>query len=187
MIMVIEMMRANIYCLIYFPVEDGVSSTIGPGHIITGHIPDYDLHCRLSFGAYIQVHNKGNNTMMSRTAGALVLCSMGNDQGGYYFLSLNTGRKITGRSWTLTTLADVVKRVNAISRKMRFSNKLTFQHRDLSKVQDNSSNNDITAGVHDDTNEDNVKYSYSEISNSNSSSNNDSNSNNSNTWSTNRQ
>ena len=73
MIMVIEMMQANIYGLKAFPVEDGVVNTMRTGQIITSHIPDYDLHCRLFFVKYVQVHNEGGNTMMSRTTDALAL------------------------------------------------------------------------------------------------------------------
>jgi len=40
-------MRAKIYWLNNFPLEDIISNTMGPDQIITGHIPDYDLHCRL--------------------------------------------------------------------------------------------------------------------------------------------
>ena len=57
MIMIIEMMRANIYWFNAFPVKDGVSNTMGSGQITTDQIPDYDTHCLLYFGTYVQVHN----------------------------------------------------------------------------------------------------------------------------------
>ena len=148
MIMMVKMMRANIYWLSAFPVEDGVSSQMRPGQIINGHIPDYNLHCQLQFGTYVQVHNKGDNSILSQTTGALALRPIGNDQGGYYFLSLNTSRRIAGRPWTpLPTPAEVIKRVNIMSCKTKTSNKLTFQHSDMSKVGDSTSNEVITAVV----------------------------------------
>jgi len=85
---------------------------------------------------------------MARTIGALALRPMGNAQGGYCLLSLNTGIIITERSYTpLTIPAEVVKRVNAMPRKTRSKNKLTFQYKDLSEAQDNLSNNLVTIGI----------------------------------------
>ena len=80
---------------------------------------------------------------------------------------------------SLPTPAEAMKRVNAMSRKKRSSNKLTFQYRDLSEVQYDPSDNATTVGLHDDTNEDYYNYSNSRRSDSNSSSNNNSNSDNS--------
>jgi len=61
MIIMVEMMCTNISWLNVFPVEDGVSSHIGSCQIITCHLPDYELHCRLQFSTCLQAHIKGDN------------------------------------------------------------------------------------------------------------------------------
>ena len=166
MIIMVEMMCTNISWLNVFPVEDSVSSHIGSCQIITCHLPDYELHCRLQFSTCLQAHIKGDNSMVSRTTGALVLRPMSNAQTGYYLISLKTGRQIIGQSWTPPpTPTEVIKRVNTMSCKTKTLNKLTFQHSDMLKVGDNSSNNFITAVVQDNTDDDDGDYSDSDSTN----------------------
>lgn len=63
--------------------------------------PDYN-DMKIEFGAYAQVleDNDPTNTMKARTTGAIALTPTGNAQGGYYFLSLVTGRKLSRQQWT---------------------------------------------------------------------------------------
>jgi hypothetical protein len=35
-----------------FPHADGISKTMSPRNIIIGTMANYDLHCRVPFGAY---------------------------------------------------------------------------------------------------------------------------------------
>jgi hypothetical protein len=86
-----------------FPAKGGVSATLSPRTVLTGERFDYKLHCRIAFGAYAQVHDEPtpSNSQLARTSGAIAfLGPAGNMQGGYHFLHLNSGQKITRRRWT---------------------------------------------------------------------------------------
>jgi hypothetical protein len=68
--------------------------------MMTGFTLDYAKHCRLEFGSYVQTHEDHDNSMQSRTTGAIALRPTGNRQGGYYFMSLT----VDGVSLTITGL-----------------------------------------------------------------------------------
>jgi hypothetical protein len=78
-----------------FPTKNGVSGTLSPLTIMTGGRPNLDYNdMKIEFGAYAQVYEDGGptNTVRARTTGAITLTPTCNAQGGYYFLSLTTGR-----------------------------------------------------------------------------------------------
>ena len=76
----------------------------------------YDRHCKVEFGTYMQVHEKHNNSMESRTSGAIALRPSGNEQGGHYFLSLHTGKRILRNHWTVFPMPnDVVDAVHRLA------------------------------------------------------------------------
>ena len=82
---------------------------------MTGIKLDYNNHCRLPFGSYVQVHDELSltNSPISRTIGEITPGPTGNLQGGYKFLNLQTGKKITRRNWThLPMLIEVIKMIN---------------------------------------------------------------------------
>ena len=54
---------------------------MSPRTLIMGLGINYHKHCRLAFGAYVQVHEEGNSTLRPRTSGAIALRPMGNEQG----------------------------------------------------------------------------------------------------------
>jgi hypothetical protein len=94
------MMRAAIEgahkALNQFPANNGVSDFLSPLTIMTGRPnPDYN-DMRIEFGAYAQVFedNDPTNTAKARTTGAIALTPTGNAQGGFFFLSLVTGRRL---------------------------------------------------------------------------------------------
>jgi hypothetical protein len=82
-----------------FPAKGRVSATLSPRTVLTGERFDYNRHCRIAFGAYAQVHHEPTptNSQFARTSGAICLGSVANLQGGYHFLHLTTGQKITRR------------------------------------------------------------------------------------------
>ena len=97
-----------------FPRKEGVSNTISPHGIIRGRQLDYKVHCRLPFGAYCEVHDEPSpsNTSKSRTTGAIALGPNGNLQGGYFFMSLRTWKKLSRRSWTeLPAIDKIIRKV----------------------------------------------------------------------------
>ena len=54
-----------------------------------------------------------------------------NDAGPYYFISLQTGRRINRRSWTsLPMLEAVVSQVHCLARRAKAAKKLTFTNSD---------------------------------------------------------
>jgi hypothetical protein len=98
--MVAEMVYSSRFWLNSFPALDGISKVLSPRDIITESSIDYNRHCQLEFGSYVQTHEDHDNTMATSTIGAIVLRPTGNAQGGYYFLNLTTGRRINRYKWT---------------------------------------------------------------------------------------
>jgi hypothetical protein len=92
--MIIELVKAMVFWLNAFPANDGMSDTISPRTIMTGKKLNNVKHCKLGFGTYVQTHEQHDNSMQSRTTGAIVLHPTGNSQGGYYFMSLTTGKRL---------------------------------------------------------------------------------------------
>jgi len=76
----------------------------------------------VEFGTYVQTLEKHNNSMEPRTSGAIALRPSGNKQGGHYFLSLHTGKRILRNSWTELPMPNDV--VYAVHRLAEASNKL---------------------------------------------------------------
>ena len=71
---------------------------------MTGQGCDFNMHCQLQFREYVQVHESHDNSMLTRTTGAIALRPTGNVQGGYYFMSLTTGKRLSRYAWTRLTL-----------------------------------------------------------------------------------
>jgi len=74
----------------------------------------------MNFGEYVHVYNVrgATNTNQPRTVGAIALHPSNNLQGGWYFMSLDTGRRIHRRQWTkLPVSSDVIKRVDELADK----------------------------------------------------------------------
>ena len=88
------MVYASVFLLNLFPPADGVSATLSPRSLVTGFQLDYNKHCRLEFGTYVQTHEEHDKSMATRTMDGTALRPTGNAQGGHYFFSLNTGRRL---------------------------------------------------------------------------------------------
>ena len=145
---VIEMVRRSIYWLNVFPPKDGVSTSLSPSAIITGHVPAYSKHCRVPFGTYCQIHNDSDKSMKARTTGGIALRPTGNTQGSHYFYAINTARRVTARNWTALPMpADVIQFLNRQAHRLRVRKGLYFQLRDKSEVPENETSDVITAGV----------------------------------------
>ncbi len=80
--------------LTFFPTKGGISESLSSRAIMKGEQLDYDKHLCLQVGEHCQVHeeNTPRNSMNPRTKGAIVMGPCGNQQGGFYFMSLNSGR-----------------------------------------------------------------------------------------------
>jgi hypothetical protein len=62
-----------------YPPKDGVSRHISPRELITGIQIDYNKHIRAEFGEYVQTHEQHDNSMKTRTTGAIATVGLGLD------------------------------------------------------------------------------------------------------------
>ena len=128
--LIIEMVSASVFWLNTFPPDDGVSDTLSPRSIVIGLHIDYAKHVQLEFGIYAQVHESHDNTMIPRTTGALALRPTGNIQGGHFFYSLTTGRRISRNHWTILPMpAEVINRVHTLARRDKATTGVSFADR----------------------------------------------------------
>ena len=98
-----------------FPSQYAISETLSPGAIVVGRANIDANHPMIEYGAYAAVHNGKTNTMKGRVTPAIEL-NRANDKGGYYFMSLETGRKIHGFIWTKEPInQQVVDRVHHLA------------------------------------------------------------------------
>jgi hypothetical protein len=130
-LMISELVHASNYWLNMFPAHDGVSPTQSPRQIMTGQHSDYNLHGQLQFGEYAQVHESHDNTMSTRTTGAIALRPTGNIQGGYYFMSLSSGKRLNRYAWTALPMpGEVIERVHKLAQRNPAGGKIAFGWRD---------------------------------------------------------
>ena len=95
-LMVVHLVMFVYFWLNAFPPKGGVSDKVAPGEFLGGRTLDYKKHCKEGFGSYVQTHEENfpRNSMQSRTLGAITLGPDISARGGYYFMNLNTGKKI---------------------------------------------------------------------------------------------
>ena len=127
--MVVDMVKFVVHWLNAFPVKGGISENMSPGLIMTGKSVDFQLHCKQPFGSYVQTHeeNSPRNSQQARTLGAITLGLNNSSQAGYYFMNLNTGKRIHRRSWTPVPMPDeVIKRIEQLGKKDNQPNLLVF-------------------------------------------------------------
>ena len=81
----------------YFPTKGGIAIDMIPRAILNGENLNYNKHLKLQFGQYCQVNynETPHNSKKARTQGAICLGPSGNQQGGYRFMSLKTGKNFT--------------------------------------------------------------------------------------------
>jgi len=106
--LLVEIVYAQVFWLNSFPADNGMSRTESPRLLVSGVGIDYNLHCKLECGSYVQTHEDHGNDMKPRTIGALALRPTGNVQGGFYFYNLATGCIISRRRWTSLPMPDEV-------------------------------------------------------------------------------
>ena len=78
--MIIEAVSFSVLWLNAFPSKNGISATVSPRHIVDGTVLDYNTHCKIPFGSYVQTSEQPEptNTMVVRTSGAICLGPTGN-------------------------------------------------------------------------------------------------------------
>ena len=129
--MVMELAKAMVYWLNSIPSNTGVSPMMSPRTIITGQLLDYHKHCRYEFGEYVQTHEEHDNSLLSHTVGAIALRPTGNQRGGYFFMSLHTGRIINRLHATkLPMPSEIIIRVDQLAKAQNMIPSLAFGNRD---------------------------------------------------------
>jgi hypothetical protein len=156
----IELVYYCVFWLNNFPPKGGISDTMSPRAIVVGSTIDYAHHCQIEFGTYVQTHEVHDNTMLPRTTGAIALRPTGNAQGGHYFYSLTTGRRLNRNHWTVLPMpADVVTRIHRLSRRPLALTAIEFANRAGVPLDDDDDDDAAHAdGEDDDNDEDDNDY-----------------------------
>jgi len=92
--MIVEMKYNCVFWLYSFSHWDRVHETLIPMTIMTGQRIRSDKSFIFEFGAYIQIHEKHNNSMQPKTSGAIALKPSGNKQSKHYFLCIHTVNRV---------------------------------------------------------------------------------------------
>ena len=130
-LMVCELVYSSIFWLNAIPPKDGASEVISPRTIMTGRELDFVKHCSLQHGAYVQATEESSKTMRERTIGAIALRPTGNEQGGQYFMSLGTGKRIHRVAWRrLPMPAEAIDRVHKLARRSLAAKTIIFERSD---------------------------------------------------------
>jgi hypothetical protein len=149
-----------------FAIKGGISTTQSPSELILNQKLDFNVHCKVEYGEYVQTHEEHDNSMATRTIGAIATRPTGNSQGGYYFIRLDTGRRINRRDWTALPMPqEVVDQVHRLARRAKSKKTLTFtnaQNVDLDVLYADLLDDDddlpdaagLDAGVNDHDNDD---------------------------------
>lgn len=133
---IIELVYAMTFWIHVFPAADGLLKTISPREIFTGVTIDEGWHCRIQFGTYVQAHEEHDNSMQSRTVGAIALRHTGNAQDGHYFLSMETGKRVSQYQWTEVPMpTDAIRRLHSLAGASAVA-ELTFGDRNNALVED---------------------------------------------------
>jgi hypothetical protein len=155
--LVVQMVSTCNFWLNIYPPKDGISRSINPRELITGIKIDYNKHIRAEFGEYVQVHEEHDNSMQTRTTGAIATKPTGNTQGGHWFYSLTTGRMLDRKHWTALPMpTEVITRMNLLAKNghigMHFTNMRNEEY--VADVDDDASESDNDSDYTDDSSTD---------------------------------
>ena len=154
--LIIEMLYAANYWLNMFLRKGGISQTMSPHTLLTGLTMNYNRHCRLECGEYVQTHEEHDNSLNPHSIGALALRPTGNVQGGYFFFSLTTGKVINRMQWTPIPMPkEVINRVERMARQEHAGTTLLFEDRDHNEIIDPDQEDDDDNSDYDPNNDDN--------------------------------
>ena len=115
--MVVKMVHTSVFWRNMFTLKGGISKTMSASEIALNRKLDFNAHCKVEFGEYVQTHEEHDNSMDSRTIGAISTRPSTGD-GAYYFISLATGCQINRRSWTPLPMPanEVVPQIHRLAR-----------------------------------------------------------------------
>ena len=137
--LILEIAFNEVFWINCYPHKDGIHNTFSPLTIVTGSNIDFNKHCRLQLGEYVQIHEKHNNSLFPRTAGAIALCTTGNEQASYYFLSLHTGKRVVRNNWTVLPMpAEVIAIVHQLATACIKYKGIMFTNKDCNIIKDDN-------------------------------------------------
>ena len=117
--MIIEMAKLAAEQLNYFPVKGGVSKYFSPYMMLNGLNLDYNKHCQINLGAYVQAFVESKdayNAQAPRTIDAIYLCPLPGLTNGHQVMNLATGPPVTCAKVTeLPVTKHVIKSVENLS------------------------------------------------------------------------
>lgn len=99
-----------------FPRSTSAMEGVSPKTKLTGITLDYEVDCQLEFGDYVHANedNSITNSMKARTFPAICMGPVGNLQGSYYFMNLNTWQVVKRRQWVKLPLPnEIINKINA--------------------------------------------------------------------------
>ena len=152
--LIFETVYNTIFWLNRFPHRNGIHPTLCPCTIITSSMIDYNKHCMLQFGSYMQVHEPHNNSLIPRTTGAIALRPSGNAQGGNYFMSLTSRKRIIGNKWTVLPMpAEVIATMHQLAAACKKYKGFVFTDKDGNIIDEiNDENNTLENDTKTSTN-----------------------------------
>ena len=114
-----------------FPAKGGVSKHYSPRMILTQQVLDYEKHCKVPFGSFVQATHEPErkNSNISRTIDCIYLRPSNSMQGGHEVMDLNTGGVITRSRVKVIPLSDfIIKTVERMAeeqgmKELKFRNK----------------------------------------------------------------
>jgi hypothetical protein len=109
-VMIRGMVNFAISSLNQLPALNGVSTLMSPLTIMTGR-GNVDFNkFKLEFGEYAQIFedNAITNTTNARTTGGIAMNHSGSHDGGYNFMSLESGKTLSRKQWTTVLMPEWV-------------------------------------------------------------------------------
>ncbi len=133
-----------------FPPKGGISKYYLPMSILNGKQLDYEKHCKIPCGTYVQAiqENEPTNTTKPRTIGCIYLRSRLSKHVVYELMNLQSGKMITRRKVTPIPISkDVGKRVKYYAKRDNMSEDINFisRKRVINKLREND---DESTGVY---------------------------------------
>ena len=114
-LMVYGLVESAIYWTNAFPTKNSASDTLSASSIVIGRASPDGSKPSIAYGSYALVFARSTNIMAARKIPCIAL-NPSNEWGGYYFMSLYTGKRIHSYAWTVLPITDdVVARVHELA------------------------------------------------------------------------
>ena len=70
-VFIIELVYAQVFWRNMFALAGSISSTQSPSELVLNRKLDFNAHCKVEFGEYVQTHEEHDNSMSAHTVGAI--------------------------------------------------------------------------------------------------------------------